>query len=98
MSERFNYYDKAEEKINKNSINEFQYLFESYLNKKLCLNLALEKMFESQTVTKKYSLKELVDDIILRSSQIIEKNWDEIHKEYPNITKEEATIISSYTC
>ena len=88
MSERFNYYDKDEEKINKNSINEYKYLFESYLNKELCLNLALEKMFESQTVTKKYSIKELVDDIILRSNQIIEKNWDEIHKEYPNITKE----------
>ena len=46
MSERFNYYDKDEEKINKNSINEYKYLFESYLNKELCLNVALEKMFE----------------------------------------------------
>ena len=38
------------------------------------------------------------EDIIFKSKMIIEKNIEKIKEKYKNITKEEAMIISSYTC
>ena len=41
---------------------------------------------------------DLIKDIISKTEQIINKNWNQISNKYSKITKEDSKIISSYTC
>ena len=92
------FYAEEEESITKeDSINNYNYLFLDFIKKPPNIEEALRQMFFSyKAPTEK--INDLVEDIFKKSKRTIEKNFDQIRKEYPNISKDEAIIISSYTC
>ena len=92
-----NFYTEEEDKNIKESINNYKDLFSEFENKIPTLSEALNQMFKSVTIEDK-KINELTQDIIDKSKIIIDKNFEEIKKKYNNITKDDAYIISSYTC
>ena len=54
-------------------------------------------MFNSYKLDKN-KVNELIEDILKKSEERIEPEFEVIKKKYGNITKEDAYIISSYTC
>ena len=92
-----NYYNKSEDISKKESINNYYNIFKDYYIKFPTLSDALIQMFKSHNITdqKAYELKQ---DIIKKAINIIDFNFELIKKNNPIITKEEAYIISSYTC
>ena len=91
------FYSEEEENQKEESIDNYKDLFEEYKNKSISLSEALNQMFISSNVEKN-QINILIDDIIKKSEKTIEKNSDKIKEKYPNITNEDAIIISSYTC
>ena len=81
----------------KESINNYEHLFYQYKEKKPSLSGALIQMFNSCQLSEK-KVKEYTKDIIFKTENIVSKNFFEIFKNYPNIEKVDALIISSYTC
>ena len=72
-------------------------MFMEYENKKPTLSEALSQMYILSGAQPNKS-KELVEDILSKCKSTIDKNFAEIKKEYPNISKDDAYIICSYTC
>ena len=96
MSVRF--YAEEEERITKeDSINNYNDLFKDFIKKPPNIEEALRQMLFSYEAPRE-EINDLVEDIFKKSKSTIEKNFDQIRKEYPNISKDEAIIISSYTC
>ena len=90
------FYDKKEDTL-KESLNKYQNLFVEYIKSIPSLTEALNQMFSSMAIPEK-KINELTEYIISRSEKNINDTFENIKKKYPIIEKEEAIIISSYTC
>jgi len=90
------FYSEKEEYKKEESINNYKHIFIEYINKSPTLFEALKQLFISEGA-KDEELNELIEDIITKCKEIIDTNFDEIKKKYPNISYDEALIISSYT-
>lgn len=91
------FYCEEEENKKEESIDKYKVLFEECRNKSIALTEALNQMFSSSNIEKDI-INVLIDDIITKSKKKIETNFSKIEEKYPNITEEDAIIISSYTC
>ena len=92
------FYSEEENYIKEELINNYKDMFSDYEDKKPTLSEALTQMFISSGVEPNKS-KDLVKDILSKcKSYINDRNLSKITKEYPNISKDDAYIICSYTC
>ena len=91
------YYTEEENNNKEESINNYKDLFSNYETEKPTLSEALTQMFISSGAQPNQS-NELVKDILSKCKSTIDENLKEIKKEYPNLSKDEAYIICSYTC
>ena len=89
------FYLEEEENKREESINYYSYLFESYEINPPTLKESLLEMYILSNITEEKA-NNLVNDIITKCQNRI--NIIEINDKYPNITKEDALIICSYTC
>ena len=90
------YYYINNESDSKTSINDYEEIFYDYITKTPTLTEALMQMFTSSGVSPIKSNR-LINEIISRVNRHLNEKFIEIKKKYPNISKEEAQIISSYT-
>ena len=91
------YYYSNNESISKESINNYENMFEKYIDKTPTLKEALIQMFYSSGIEKsKY--EKLINEIFNEVNNHLDSKFNDIKKVYPNITYEDAQIISSYTC
>ena len=79
------------------SLDNFKGIFIEYRKKNPNLSEALNQMYKSTNISNS-KIKALTDDILAKSNEIVDNNFMLIKEKYPNITREEAQIISSYTC
>ena len=91
------YYYVNNETISKESIDKYEKYFHEYINNNPTLQDALMQMFSSSGVNLQKS-KILIKEILSTITEHLDSNYSEIKKTYPNLTMEEAQIISSYTC
>ena len=91
------FYTEEENNDKEVSINNYKDMFIEYEKNKPTLSEALTQMFISSGAQSNQS-EELVKDILSKCESTIEKNFEKITKEYPNISKNDAYIICSYTC
>ena len=91
-----NFYSEKEEYKKEESINNYKHIFIEYIHKNPTLFEALNQLFIAEGA-KNEELNELIEDIITKCKEIIDTNFDKIKKKYPNISYDEALIISSYT-
>ena len=91
------FYDNNEDTIKNESINNFSSIFKEYNINIPSLNDALNEMFTSTGISPQ-KVYEFTEDIISKSSDIVKFNFELINQKYPSLLKEEAKIISSYTC
>ena len=92
------FYFEEEDNNKEESINKYKELFSEYKNNKPSLQDALKQMFLSVDFDKNKT-NDLIDDIISKCKSKIDEIFDKIIIEkYPNITKDDAYIICSYTC
>ena len=91
------YYYINNESDSKSSINDYENIFYDYITRTPTLQEALMQMFTSSGLTQIKS-NNLINEIINKVNMHLNKKFIEIRKKYPNITAEEAQIISSYTC
>ena len=80
-----------------NSLNNYANIFEEYKTKNIELKEALEEMYSSTNISKD-KVKALTNDILYKSFEIVQNNYDLIKEKYPLLTLEETQIISSYNC
>ena len=91
------YYYNNNESILKDSINNYVDMFKDFNNNTPTLNEALIQMYKSSGIDEsKY--KKLIKEIFSLVNNHLNLKFNEIQKIYPNITYEDAQIISSYTC
>ena len=79
------------------SINNYLDLFSHYKSNPPDLDESLEQIFKSAGANDSL-INDLIKDINTKCEEILERNNNEIKEKYPNISKDEAMIISSYTC
>ena len=91
------YYYINNESDSKSSINDYENIFYSYITKTPTLKEALMQMLTSSGATQIESNR-LINEIISQVNSHLKQKFIEIHNKYPNISMEEAQIISSYTC
>ena len=91
------FYSEEENNNKEESINNYKDMFSNYENEKPTLSEALTQMFISSGADPNQS-KDLVKDILSKCKSTIDDNLVKIMKEYPNISKDDAYIICSYTC
>ena len=91
------FYDKTEDIPKNESLNKYQYIFQEYIKKIPTLIEALNQMFSSTGISEQ-KIKDLTEDIVSKSQKIINFNFCDIKDKHPTIEREEALIISSYTC
>jgi len=91
------FYSEEEDNNKEESISKYKDMFLDYENKKPTLSEALTQMFISSGAEQNQS-KILVKDILSKCKSTIDNNLDKIKKEHPNISKDDAYIICSYTC
>jgi hypothetical protein len=84
------------ESIYESSINEYEDIFENYIDAPPSLKDALLHMFKLSGARNK--VNSLYDQIITKVKNHLQKNFSSIQKKYPNISYEDAQIITSYTC
>ena len=89
-------YSENEELNFEDSLNKFEYIFESLKSKPPTLEEALIELFRNAGLSSKDS-KELYDHLYLICNKKITDNWELIKKENEKISKNDAIIISSYT-
>ena len=100
MSSRL-FYNKEEENINKESINNYKYLFAQYENNIPTLEEALIQLFKSEKYEKfvdDAKANYLAFDIINQCKRKINPIFNIIKQKYKNISINDAYIICSYTC
>ena len=91
------YYYINNESVSKKSINDYDYIFNGFITETPTLIEALMQMFTSSGVSGIKS-KKLINEIMSKVNVHLNKKKNEICEEYPNISFEEAQIITSYTC
>ena len=91
------FYSEEEENQKEESINKYKDLFDEYKNQSISLIDALIQMFTSSGIEKN-KIKDLITKLIKKCKNKIESNSNKIKEKYPSISKDEAIIISSYTC
>ena len=91
------FYSEDENNNKEESINNYKEIFLNYEIKKPNLSEALTQMFISSGASTNKS-NELIKEILSKCESTIKENFSKIKKENPNITKEDAYIICSYTC
>ena len=89
--------EEEERIIKEESINNYKDLFLDFIKEPPNIEEALRQMFSSYKASTE-KINDLVKDILKKSKNTIEKNFDLIREEYPTISKDDAIIISSYTC
>ena len=94
MSDKF--YSQNEELNFDDSLDKYEFLFKDMNSKPPTLEEALIEMFRNAQLSPKES-KEIYDHINLVCSNRINEKWDLIKAEHPDISKNDALIISSYT-
>ena len=94
MSEKF--YSANEELNFDESLNKFEFLFKDMKSKSPSLEEALIDMFMNAQLSKDDS-KEIYEHLKLICENRINEKWDLIKQEHPDISREDALIISSYT-
>ena len=92
-----NYYNEEEENIREESLNNYKYLFTDYEKNMPTLNDALYQMFNSE-INDYFTIRSLINDIIIKCKQTIDNKINEINQKYKNISINQAYIICSYTC
>ena len=91
------FYEKTEDVPKNESLNKYQHLFLNYTKSLPSLTEALNQMFSSTDISDQ-KINELTEDILSKSQKNINSIFEVIKEKYPIIEKEEAMIISSYTC
>ena len=91
------FYSEEEENLKIESIDKYKNLFEGYRNKTITLSEALYQLFTSSNIEQN-KINVFITTIIEICEDKINTNSDKIKQTYPSITKEDALIISSYTC
>ena len=91
------YYSTNEDNQKIESINKYEDLFSEYYYKCPNINDALFQMFISNQNNELKS-KLLIEDVLYKSEQIINNNFYLIKQKYPNLSKNDAIIIATYTC
>ena len=91
------FYDENESIQKKETLDNYQNLFLQYSQRRPTLSEALDQMFTTSGATSQYS-KALIDYILFKVQNIVDKKKNEIKSIYPNINEEDIKIISSYTC
>ena len=79
------------------SISKYVNLFQEYLIQKPNLKTSLYDMYILSKTTKEKAI-DLTNDILDKCKKKVDENWSKINDKYPNISLEDAYIISSYTC
>ena len=91
------FYDKIEDIPKCESLNKYQSIFQEYIKNIPSLTEALNQMFSSTGISVQ-KINDLINNIVSKSQKIIDFNFDIIKDNHPGIEKEDAIIISSYTC
>ena len=91
------FYNENESHQKDESIDNYKDLFFEYYQKPPTLREALDQMFTSKGADHNYS-NTLIENILNKVKNIINNNFNKIQSKYPQITKEDAEIISTYTC
>ena len=91
------FYTKKEEIRKVESLSNYQDLFKEYLKDPPSLNEALNEMFLSTGISDEKA-NIFTNDIISKSHDFLQFNFDLIHEEHPIISYYEALIIVSYKC
>ena len=78
------------------TLNNYEYLLKNFTSKPPTLEEALIELIRNGGATKNEA-NEIYNHLFLVCNERINKKWEEIHKEHPNISKQDALIISSYT-
>ena len=91
------FYTEKEDYLKEESVDNYKDLFIQYYTETPTLSDALKQMFINSGANEELS-NDLIKDIISKTEQIINKNWNQISNKYSKITKEDSKIISSYTC
>ena len=91
------FYDENESLEKEESIDNYKSLFSQYYQKSPTLTEALDQMFISSGASPELS-KQLINIILEKVKNLLNKNFNAIKSKYPNITEEDAKIIASYTC
>ena len=93
----YNYYSEEEDYGQKESINNYLKIFSQYVKEMPSLSDALYQIFKSSNLDDN-KIKSLTEDIMKKCGIIYEQNLNKINQKYPNISKDEALILCSYTC
>ena len=79
------------------SINNYSDIFSSYKLNPPSLSESLRQLFKSAGANDN-KVEELIKDIDSKCKEIVKINNNKIKEKYPNISKDDALTISSYTC
>ena len=91
------FYNEKEDENKEESINNYKNLFLEYTTNPPTLENALQQMFINSGININ-NVNQLIQDIIIKTEKVYNKNIDKIKIKYPNINKEDIKIISAYTC
>jgi len=91
------FYSEEGENQKEESIDKYEDLFDKYKSQSITLTEALTQMYTSSGVDSN-KMNNLITGLIQDCKNKIESNLDKIKEKYPLISKDEAIIISSYTC
>jgi hypothetical protein len=91
------FYLEEEENEKEESISKYNDLFEKYINNKPALNIALYEMYILSNLSKEKSI-DLTNDILQKCQKKVDLKLTQIKSKYQNISREDAFIITSYTC
>ena len=91
------FYSEEEENQKEESIDKYKDLFNIYKDQSITLTEALTQMYTSSGVDNN-TINDLIAELIQDCKNKIESNFNKIKEKYPSISKDDAIIISSYTC
>ena len=90
------FYPKREANLKNDSIIKYKDIFKTYIDNPPKLKEALIEMYSIINISIK-KRNALVENILTKSKEIIDKNFKIIKEKYPFITFDDSLIISSYT-
>ena len=91
------FYSEEDENQKEESIDKYKDLFNKYKDQSITLTEALTQMYTSSGVDNN-RINDLIAELIQECKNKIESNFNKIKEKYPSISKDDAIIISSYTC